>query len=322
MKKFRIKVPFFAVLLLTLALNVRSETLSFGGFNGSFSDVGNSGNQPDSLTHIGYNGSVGFGAVSYNYKISKYETTVGQYVEFLNAVAPVVSQFGLYNPGSGIIFDNGTYAVGTGRGSVNKPITYVSYYDALRYINWVANGATSNASTENGSYTILNGGVDSGVVAGRDSAALFVLPSENEWYKAAYNFGMTSTDYSGSPTDSVNEYPNLYGRNLGTTVDIGSYTPGFYGTFDMGGNVWEYNETQYNNIEGFEVFSIRGGAYGGYSGYDQDASFRGDTYYLTGSRTGQDENVGFRIALVPEPSAFSLLSVGLGGLVILRRRRS
>jgi len=313
------KIVSSALWLVCFAPHGKSETLSFGQFTGIFSNVGNAGNQADSLPHVGYNGSVGFGSVSYNYKISKYETTVGQYVEFLNAVAPVVSQFGLYNPSSGIIFNNGSYSVGTGRGSANKPITYVSYYDALRYINWIANGATANASTEEGSYTIANGGSDSGSISGRNSNALFVLPTENEWYKAAYNFGMTSTDYSGSPTDSLDQYPNLYGRNLGTTVDVGSYTSGFYGTFDMGGNVWEYNETKYTNILDYEVFGIRGGAYGGYSGYDQDASFRGDTYYLTNSQTGQDENVGFRIALVPEPSAFSLLAVGLG--VVLRRRR-
>jgi formylglycine-generating enzyme required for sulfatase activity len=320
------KIIQIMLLLFSYPLIGGAKTIYFGFYSGDFSDVGNPGNQADSLTHVGYGGSVGFGAVAYNYKISKYETTVGQYVEFLNAVAPYVSQFGLYNPNSGIIFDNGTYTVGTGRGSANKPITYVSYYDALRYINWVANGATSNASTENGSYTIVNGGVDSGVVSGRNPAALFVLPTENEWYKAAYNKGPSSTDYSDHPTDAGNmfepEYPNLANRGLGTTVDVGSYGVGYYGTYDMAGNVWEYSETYLGIVNGIETYVVRGGAYVGYGGYDSDASSRGDTYNLTSSHTGQDENVGFRVALVPEPSAFSLLAVGLGGLAMMRRRRS
>ena len=299
-----------------------AETLNVGFFSGDFSDVGNVGNEADSLEHIGYRGSVGWGAVAYNYKIAKYETTVAQYVTFLNSVSASVGQYGLYNPNSGIVYSNGIYSAGTGRGSANKPITYVSYYDAIRYINWVANGASNNSSTENGSYSILNGGADSGEVSARSSNASIFLPTENEWYKAAYNYGMTSTDYSDSPTDAISVYPNLYGRNLGTTTDVGTYSIGYYGTFDMGGNVWEYNETKYSNINGNEVFGIRGGAYGGYSGYDQDASFRGDTYYLTPSHTGQDENVGFRIAMVPEPSALSHLAVGLGGLAVMRRRRS
>jgi hypothetical protein len=75
-------------------------------------------------------------------------------------------------------------------------------------------------------------------------------------------------------------------------------------------------------INGIETYGIRGGAYIGYSGYDADASSRGDTYYLTDSRTGQDANVGFRIAIVPEPSALSLLAIGLGGLAMMRRRQS
>jgi hypothetical protein len=34
------------------------------------------------------------------------------------------------------------------------------------------------------------------------------------------------------------------------------------------------------------------------------------------------DNLGLRVAAVPEPSAFSLLAVGLGGLAMMRRRRS
>jgi hypothetical protein len=43
------------------------------------------------------------------------------------------------------------------------------------------------------------------------------------------------------------------------------------------------------------------------------------------TRGGSDSNqndYGFRVAMVPEPSGFSLLVVGLGGLAALRRRKS
>jgi hypothetical protein len=33
-------------------------------------------------------------------------------------------------------------------------------------------------------------------------------------------------------------------------------------------------------------------------------------------------DVGFRVAMVPEPSVLSLLAVGLGGMAMMRRRRS
>jgi len=303
-----------------------AETLNVGSFSGDFSEVGNVGNQADSLEHVGYRGSIGFGAVSYGYRIAKYETTVSQYVTFLNSVASVVDTYGLYNANSGIQFSNGSYSAGTGRGSASKPITYVSYYDAVRYINWIANGASGNSSTESGSYVITNGGIDSGNISGRNVNALYVMPSEHEWYKAAYNNGMLSTSYSDNPTDGRSmfgaDFPNLANRGLGTTVDVGSYGEGYYGTYDMAGNVWEYSETYMGLTNGIETYGIRGGAYIGYSGYDADASFRGDTYYLTDSRTGQDANVGFRIAIIPEPSALSFLAIGLGGLAMMRRRRS
>jgi formylglycine-generating enzyme required for sulfatase activity len=324
----------FYALPMTLSSMAFAETLNVGFFSADFSDVGNAGNAADSLDHIGYRGSIGYGAVSYNYKIAKYETTVAQYVTFLNSVGSAVDQYGLYNPNSGILNNNGTYSAGTGRGSANKPITYVSYYDAVRYINWIANGATSNASTESGSYLISGGGPDSGVISSRNASATYVLPSENEWYKAAYNKGLLSTDYSDNPTDGRTmigaDYPNMANRylgpdgptGLGSTVDVGSYGSGYYGTYDMAGNVWEYSETFMGLISGIETYGIRGGAYIGYTGYDADASMRGDSYYLTASHTGQDANVGFRTALVPEPSALSLLAFGLGGLAMMRRRRS
>jgi len=40
-----------------------------------------------------------------------------------------------------------------------------------------------------------------------------------------------------------------------------------------------------------------------------------------GITLGKD-NLGLRVAAVPEPSAFSLLAIGLGGLAMMRRRRS
>lgn len=49
--------------------------------------VGNPGNAAD---------TTGFGAVNYEYQIGMYDVTIGQYVEFLNAVARTDS-YGLYS---------------------------------------------------------------------------------------------------------------------------------------------------------------------------------------------------------------------------------
>jgi hypothetical protein len=59
-----------------------------------FVPIGNLGNSNDAADSNG----LAFGSVNYHYNISKYETTYGQYVEFLNAVAKSDPN-GLFNPG-------------------------------------------------------------------------------------------------------------------------------------------------------------------------------------------------------------------------------
>src|SRR4051812_9590794 len=56
--------------------------------------VGNPGNPAD--TEIMTDATTGYGSVPYSYRLGKYETTAGQYTEFLNAVADT-DTYGLYN---------------------------------------------------------------------------------------------------------------------------------------------------------------------------------------------------------------------------------
>jgi len=138
-----------------------------------FVSVGNRNN----LNDVDLNGvDTGFGSVSYNYDIAKYETTYGQYVDFLNAVATTSDPYGLFHPGmeSDLLLNgiNKTVAVdgsfsysvagSTGslpstqnlEGSINKPVNYVNYLDAIRFANWMHNGGVGNVSTETGAYLI------------------------------------------------------------------------------------------------------------------------------------------------------------------------
>jgi formylglycine-generating enzyme required for sulfatase activity len=83
----------------------------------------------------------------------------------------------------------------------------------------------------------------------------------------------------------------------------------------QGGTVWEWNETAYdgsNNTAG-ENRQLRGGSWDD-PGVELVASAR-----YSGGPTYENGSYGFRVAMVPEPSALSLLAVGLG--VVLRRRR-
>ena len=155
--------------------------------------VGNAGNASDTRTNTG---SLGFGAVTNVFAIGKYEVTIGQYNTFLNSVASVTTNSyivdlwnslistdgnsrGISRSGSGTLGSPYSYSV---IGSSNRPITYVSWFDAARFANWMNNGATNGASTETGAYT-LNGATN-GIIT-KNTGATWWIPSENEWYKAA-----------------------------------------------------------------------------------------------------------------------------------------
>ena len=161
-----------------------------------FVTVGNPGNVADTRY-----ASPGFGAVAYTYKMGMYEVTTGQYCEFLNAVART-DTYGLYNPEmwssefgckiqrSG---DAGSYAYTVAADWANRPVIQVNWGDAARFSNWLTNGQPNTGvqdptTTENGSY-YLNGAVTQAqlMAVTRKPNARYVIPSEDEWYKAAYH---------------------------------------------------------------------------------------------------------------------------------------
>jgi formylglycine-generating enzyme len=295
--------------------------------------VGNPGNSAD---------ATGYGSVKYPYRIGKYEVTNAQYVEFLNAVDPTGGNaLALYNPEmssggyGGIIRNSGAingskYTVKAGRD--NNPVVFVSFFDAMRFVNWLENGQ-GNGSTETGVYAIGNG-----VNEVRNPNATFFLPSENEWYKAAYhkNDGVTgnywnfttatdSVPYSDNPnslntpdnTNAGNYFINdliANGYNDGYAVtggisfhtnqnyltDVGTYSQAksAYGTFDQGGNIWEWNEA---------VERISRGARGG--NFSDDPHY-GSAVFRFSFHATRETAIGFRIATIaiPEPSTICLVS--------------
>jgi len=279
------------------------------------------------------------GGVDYTYRIAKYEVTNAQYAEFLNAVADSDPN-GLYNPSmaggghnTGGITRSGTaanytYAVRTNRS--DRPVVYVSWYDTLRFANWLHNGQPTglqdDTTTEDGAYDMDALPATSDV---RKPGATVFLPSEDEWYKAAhYKGGGTNTGYWDYPTGSdtaphyVNDAGNLSGTGAAFVeagTDPGGYatyngdagTHGIgdpywmtevgewensaspYGTYDQGGNAWEWNEVLLGTARG-----ARGGAYY----LDFNNALHAGYRTTTGNPRSEYWDVGFRVASIPEPT--------------------
>src|SRR5439155_16248672 len=94
------------------------------------------------------------GAVAHKFRFGKYEVSNAQYAAFLNSVA-ATDTYSLYNPQSSGIArsgSSGSYSYSTIAGQANLPVNYVSWYDALRFANWLDNGEPvgpqSSATTE------------------------------------------------------------------------------------------------------------------------------------------------------------------------------
>ena len=164
----------------------------------------------------------------------------------------------------------------------------------------------------------------------RNSLAKYVIASSPEWYKGAY--GNPDGSWSNFPNGSDSAPTAVASGTAANTAVYGQFSStgpadinnagglSSYGTMGQAGNVWEWTETAYdgtNNTAG-ESWELRGGAFNSNSSTFLDASFR-----YGYSPTAEFFSGGFRVASVPvpEPSALSLLAIGLGGFALLRRRK-
>ncbi|MEM7682478.1 MAG: SUMF1/EgtB/PvdO family nonheme iron enzyme [Planctomycetota bacterium] len=294
-----------------------------------WANVGNPGNAPD-------NRGSGFrGGVAYEYRIATTEVTNAQYAEFLNAVA-ASDPYSLFrfdvtlNPRnySGITRtgQSGSYAYTPILGRETEPVNWVSWYDAARFANWMTNGQGSGG-TETGVYNFSGPTTLDSITRDPANPNQVFLPTEDEWYKAAYHdasagtaaayftyaTGTNDIPYSDNP-DSLNTPDNtnvanffkddgvansyddgfaifdLSDRDRDPFTPVGAYTQAAspYGTFDQAGNVREWNET---------IVDVTNGAYGVLGG-DYNKL---ETSLRSSNRFGQppeveNSSIGFRVA--------------------------
>jgi formylglycine-generating enzyme required for sulfatase activity len=320
--------------ILTLAATAALITSATASVTIDYVPVGYAGNAADSS---------GYGAVAYEYYIGKYEVTNAQYTAFLNAVDPSgANANGIYSSFMGSDLRGGiTYTADAASGAKytirsnmgDKPVNYVSWYDAARFTNWLHNGQGSG-STETGAYTLSG---DTGIII-RNVGATVWLPSEDEWYKAAYydpskgdtgGYWAFATQSDTTPTvgtattlgdianpgANVVNYANgvIWNDRTGNVTTVGSAAAdNYFGTADMNGNVFEWNEGV--NDAGTQR-GRRGGAFSG-----NESNLLASSRY-TSTPTSEASGFGFRVATsIPEPTSMVLMMLA-SGMMLIRRKR-
>ncbi len=343
MKRFTISLTglILLVVLATTAQAVIIETVP----------MGNPGNAAD-MRYNRSDRPEGYGSVNYDYSIGKYEVTAGQYRAFLNAVAAedpyglyssgmrssnytsmladgngnIGCQITRHGTSGNFTYDFSGRHIGSEADWANRPVNYVDWADAARFANWLHNGQ-GNGDTEDGVYDLSAthpfydsnghvtdfGGYNRSLLAvTRKPGATWAIPTEDEWYKAAYhkNDGMTgnyfyyptSSDSMPSndlvePIDPGNNATFLSdGRTLGreyekTEVGAHENSESPYGTFDQGGNVKEWTEARV----GSAGFGMRGGAF---DERDRNLSVYSRRYSAAPFHKAYD--LGFRVVSIPE----------------------
>ena len=244
--------------------------------------------------------ATGYGYVDYTYQIGRYEVTGAEF----NAAAADDSRIG------DCLYD-----------SLNGPAYYVSWYEATKYCNWLTTGdAYSGAYLYDQSGNYLGTDRDTAVST---YGTVYVLPTEDEWYKAAYWTGNASDPWSlyahgadDTPTWGTTNGWNYRDGTLGYAYGMDMWDVGYgaqeqNGTYDMMGNASEWTETSYDSSKN----AVRGGSYG-FSYIVMDSDSRGGGYLYR-----EYSDVGFRVAVIPEPSTILLFCLGGIGTWLLRKNK-
>ena len=309
MKRSHLVAALLAAFTLSIQPSAQADTFGTSGneFTIDFVDIGNTGNAADTTS---------YGAVPYEYRAGVNEISQ-------NDIAKATA--------------SGMANVTAGPWTGNQPAATISWYEAAAFVNFLNTNSAKTAAYDlawDGSAWSMNlwssgqAWTAGGTNLYRNKDAFYFLPSENEWYKAAY-YNAAGTNYFLYPTGSdtaptavasgTNASSAVYNGVASVPAIVGSaggLSP--YATMGQGGNVWEWNESAFDgsNSSSSENRAIRGGSWGS-----------SENNLRSSGRVNDDPAfefffIGFRVASVPEPSTYALLLLGVGAAYIWKRRKS
>ena len=278
------------------------------------------------------NPASGYGIVNSDYRMGTYEITNDQWNKFkVSYGTPTGSPLTAYDydPYQG---DNTEpYFTGT-----NFSVSYTSWYESAQFVNYL-NTSTGHQAAYN--FTGTQGqsdysletweSEDAGYDASnpyRNSNAYYFLPTEDEWVKAAYWNGTNLQTYATKASESLaqgngtsgtgwNYYEGNFATNPFGAWAVGSGSQELNGTYDMMGNVWEWMENPYSDIN-YGTASNRGLRGGSYN--DSDVSYFASPTRGSYNPSEETYGIGFRVASIPEPC--SLILIG-GGCLFIRGKK-
>lgn len=295
----------------------RADTFGSGGntFTIDFVTIGNPGNADDAGAGGGLYSSP-YGGVGYTFRMGIAEAAQDWITKAANL---------------------GATNLGGGAWSAAQPAASVQWYQAAAFVNWL-NTSTGHQAAYNLTYSggwsmTLWSSTQAWQLDGenlyRHKDAYYFLPTEDEWYKAAYhkNDGVTA-NYWDYATGS-NSIPTAVASGTGAGTAVYNGAPAApatvnnagglsaYGTMGQNGNVWEWQESAFDGMN---------------NSPSEDRAYRGGSLVsaddaLRSSRRAPDApassyiGVGFRVASVPEPSS-TVFVIGSALMFMAWRRRA
>ena len=219
-----------------------------------------------------------------DFYIGKYEVTIEQYMEFVYASNSNYPQW-LEKGNSYNINEKGEHknyyrskGMSLDDKDKNKPITGVSWDNAIAYCKWLSQKTGKN----------------------------YRLPTEAEWEFTAGG-GSSHQKWAGTSSEtSLSDYVWYDENSNSVTHEVGTKLPNSLGIYDMSGNVWEWCQDKWHDK--YERVPTDGSAWE--TGNSPRRVSRGGSWFngigycrvanrISGNAFSRSDNLGFRLARRP-----------------------